>query len=393
MYNKGGRLEKRASKLKSKSDKLKSEIGTVQRKVNVGSPDSMGMQGVTEKTFSNPTDKQKRKGNRLNKRSARVAGRMKDGGAKKMMGGGMPNQSFLESSTPRMFEDGGLKDLRKKQRDERRVVKDKNKASRDLKRGVKKDVRKIIKSARKNTRGIVKKIKSNSRENIRDVKKDASPKIIKREKNSKSKNDNVIEKITPKGGTIDVKNNKPVIKALPKAETFGQAYARNRKAGKKVFTWKGKKYTTESKSEKSKRDGSAKMKSMIKKDDASIDADDAKTSETMNKEFLEDENRLEAERKAKAKAKEEKRKKAQTLEDSKRRRNSQERRSETTGAKKGTYTGVEGGNYSVDPDTGEVTETDAQKAERKRKAAEALRRRRSSYQVNKGGQKVYSKIG
>ena len=108
--------------------------------------------------------------------------------------------------------------------------------------------------------------------------------------------------------------------------TFGQAYRKNRDAGKKVFTWKGKKYTTESKSEKSKRDGSAKMKSMIKKDDASIDADDAKTSETMNKEFLEDENRLEAERKAKAKAKAEARKKAQTLEDSKRRRNSQERR-------------------------------------------------------------------
>jgi hypothetical protein len=35
-------------------------------------------------------------------------------------------------------------------------------------------------------------------------------------------------------------------------ETFKQAFARNRKAGAKTFTWKGKKYTTELASEKKK---------------------------------------------------------------------------------------------------------------------------------------------
>ena len=334
MYNKGGRLEKRASKLKSKSDKLKSEIGTVQRKVNVGSPDSMGMQGVTEKTFSNPTDKQKRKGNRLNKRSARVAGRMKDGGAKKMMGGGMPNQSFLESSTPRMFEDGGLKDLRKKQRDERRGLKSKNKTT-------KKSNKDIAKAARKGKRTAIKDIRKTSRTNIANVKDKASKVEVSKVATAKSdpfvvRNDKPIvtkkavsstsnKKANELTGSNETVTNKTVNKPVSEM-TFGQAYRKNRDAGKKVFTWKGKKYTTESKSEKSKRDGSAKMKGMIEKDDASIDASDAKTAETMNKEFLEDENRLEAERKAKAKAKEEERKKAQTLEDSKRRRNSQERR-------------------------------------------------------------------
>ncbi len=48
--------------------------------------------------------------------------------------------------------------------------------------------------------------------------------------------------------TVNKTVNKPVSEM-----TFGQAYRKNRDAGKKVFTYKGKKYTTESKSEKEKR--------------------------------------------------------------------------------------------------------------------------------------------
>jgi len=42
-------------------------------------------------------------------------------------------------------------------------------------------------------------------------------------------------------------------KTEEKKETFSQAYRRNRDAGEKTFMWNGKKYTTESKSEKAKR--------------------------------------------------------------------------------------------------------------------------------------------
>ena len=316
MYNKGGRLEKRAAKLKTKSDKLKSEIKTVKGRVNVGLPDSMGMQGVVEKNFPNPTDKQRRKGNRLNKRSARVAGRMKDGGAKpdyldmdgdgnkkesmksaiqskkgmggkrkmmykkggekkmmggkkKMMGGGMVNRSFLEPATPTMFEDGGLKDLRKKQREERRGLKSKNKAT-------KKSNKDVAKAARKGKRTAIKDIKKTSRTNIANVKDKASKVKASKVATAKSdpfvvRNDKpsnkpiVTKKVVPPtsnkkanelAGSNKTVTNKTVNKTVnkPVSEmTFGQAYRKNRDAGKKVFTYKGKKYTTESKSEKEKR--------------------------------------------------------------------------------------------------------------------------------------------
>ena len=38
-----------------------------------------------------------------------------------------------------------------------------------------------------------------------------------------------------------------------KKESFGEAYARNRRMGEKTFEWNGKKFTTESKEEKLKR--------------------------------------------------------------------------------------------------------------------------------------------
>ena len=38
-----------------------------------------------------------------------------------------------------------------------------------------------------------------------------------------------------------------------KAMTFGQAFSKNRKAGKKTFTYKGKKYTTQTKAEVSRK--------------------------------------------------------------------------------------------------------------------------------------------
>jgi hypothetical protein len=45
-----------------------------------------------------------------------------------------------------------------------------------------------------------------------------------------------------------------------KSETFSEAFARNRKKGKKPFTYKGKKYTTETKEEKAAKEKAAKPK-------------------------------------------------------------------------------------------------------------------------------------
>jgi len=46
----------------------------------------------------------------------------------------------------------------------------------------------------------------------------------------------------------------------PKEETFGEAFARNRKENKKTFTYKGKKYTTETAEEKAPKEKAAKPK-------------------------------------------------------------------------------------------------------------------------------------
>ena len=204
----------------------------------------------------------------------------KKGGAKKMMGGGMPNKSFLEPATPTMFEDGGLKDLRKKQREERRGLKSKNKAT-------KKSNKDIAKAARKGKRTAIRDIKKTSRTNIANVKDKASK--VKASKVATAKSDPFVVR-------NDRPSNKPIVtkKAVPSTSntkanelagsnktavsktenktvnkpvsemTYSQAYRKQRDANKKAgianygdpkgyFTYKGKKYNTESGSEKDKR--------------------------------------------------------------------------------------------------------------------------------------------
>ena len=301
----------------------------------------------------------------------------KKGGAKKMMGGGMPNKSFLEPATPTMFEDGGLKDLKKKQRGERKELKSKN-------RDTKKSNRAIVRTTRKNRRDTIKSIKNVSRGKIKDVRGKS-----KGSKMATAKTDPFVVRNEPTNKTTATKKTVPPTSnekanelaggnktAVSKTEaenkpaskmTYSQAYRKQRDANKKAgianygdpkgyFTYQGKKYNTESGSEKAKRTSVVKKTKPNKPTE--IKASDSKPNKVEEKKVIK-----------------------------------KKKDNNKTGKKKGTYTGVEGGNYSVDPDTGEITETDAQKAERKRKAAEALRRRRSSYSINKGGQKVYSKIG
>ena len=51
----------------------------------------------------------------------------------------------------------------------------------------------------------------------------------------------------------------------PKAKTFGQTFAANRKAGKATFTYKGKKYSTKTKSEVTKKATRSQSKAIKKK--------------------------------------------------------------------------------------------------------------------------------
>ena len=191
------------------------------------------------------------------------------GGKKKMMGGGMANQSFLEPATPTMFENGGLKDLRKKQRDERKGLKSKNKAT-------KKSNKDIAKAARKGTKTAIRDIRKTSRTDIANVKDKASKAKVSKVATAKSdpfvvRNDKpsnkpiVTKKAVPstsneKANELAGSNKTTVNKTKAKTEnkpvsemTFSQAYRKNRDAGKKVFTYKGKKYATESREEKAKR--------------------------------------------------------------------------------------------------------------------------------------------
>ncbi len=295
MYNKGGRLEKRAAKLKTKSDKLKSKIGTVKEKVNVGLPDSMGMQGVTEKTVSNPTDKQKQKLNRLSKRSEKVAGKMKKGtggymkaqsgmknapsgskgkGLRKLptevrnkmgykMNGGMKSD-FIEPATPRMFEDGGLK---RKDRQEKRVSNRLAKKTASGKKLGKKEsalkskrdlaaAKIAADAARKNIKKVTPKKKVSLPVDRRSgtlaggtsggsVLKKAAAKVNAQQKNlaARQRGESSMEK-----DTLARKNK------TGQYETFGSAFAKARAKAKKagnadggIFTYKGKKYNTKTK--------------------------------------------------------------------------------------------------------------------------------------------------
>ena len=73
----------------------------------------------------------------------------------------------------------------------------------------------------------------------------------------------------------------------PNKESFSQAYRKNRDAGKKYFTYKGREYTTESRSEKAEREQRGKTyaeenpkKTTESKATTSDDTSKAKTTES-----------------------------------------------------------------------------------------------------------------
>ena len=80
----------------------------------------------------------------------------------------------------------------------------------------------------------------------------------------------------PSDSTVAEDRRKEIAATAPKAEpkqTFGQAFAAARRAGKKNFTFNGKSYTTETRDDQ-KRAAAAKAK---KRDDADFAAEEARS--------------------------------------------------------------------------------------------------------------------
>jgi hypothetical protein len=66
----------------------------------------------------------------------------------------------------------------------------------------------------------------------------------------------------------------------PKKQTFGQAFAAARRAGKKTFTHNGKSFTTETKDDVKKRDDAKKRDAVKKRDDADFAKEAARDKTT-----------------------------------------------------------------------------------------------------------------
>ena len=225
-----------------------------------------------------------------------------------------PAASFIEPATEQPFEQssfvaqrGGMRKLRKEQREERKEIRKANRTDRKLTRQtakyVKKGYKKLRKakpfedgagpivemtraekrSDRKTSRKAGRIFKKQERTKRRDkIKEDRKENKLERrslrannaalrfhKKNTQKKE--VISKVnkmdTRKDDTKTVSSNTPVKKTTPivkkpvdnktnevkTKQTFSQAYRTNRDAGEKTFMHNGKKYTTESRSEKAAR--------------------------------------------------------------------------------------------------------------------------------------------
>ena len=240
--------------------------------------------------------------------------------------------SFLESPTPRMFEDGGMKDLRKKQREERKAKRAENRAARKTKRATKRNEREDKRAANKLERLQNRTARIEDRRAKKDAKREAkgqkligkmsttpaerraarkadreerrtnrrNKRLTKRADRQQKRADKTRGKIKKKE-TVTKLESKPVeklettttsepVKSTPVKEkklSFKEAFRKNRDAGKKTFMWNGKSYHTKTKSETEgiKIDGD--QKENMEKENPNLkkgdDAENASTSKTKNK--------------------------------------------------------------------------------------------------------------
>jgi len=245
----------------------------------------------------------------------------KKGGMKKMMGGGTPAQSFIEPPMERPFDSknefvaqsGGerMKDLRKKQREERKTARKNRRADRKADREA---VRTLKKSSRKSRNAkpfvdgagpIVEMSRGEKREDRRATNKaarafkkqerkarrtsrkemKAGQKAARKEQRGQNKIGRQ-EQVNKKLNTLNksesssvkpvIKKKDPVVKKEPvkkevkketkvKEQSFGDAFKTNRAAGKKEFTYKGKRYHTRTKEEEAAKNKKKPVKKTEKK--------------------------------------------------------------------------------------------------------------------------------
>jgi len=242
--------------------------------------------------------------------------KMKKGG-KRQMGGGAPAQSFIEPPMERPFDSknqfvaqsGGerMKTLKKDQREERKTarknrradrkadrqaVRDLKKSSRksrnakpfvdgagpivEMSRGEKREDRRATNKAARAFKKQERKARRTSRKELKAGQKSARQeqrgqnKIGREEQKNKKLNtlnkseSSSVKPVIKKKKTIDpkeagknagkiVKNVAKKVVEKSKEQSFGDAFKTNRAAGKKEFTWKGKRYHTRTKSEEAKK--------------------------------------------------------------------------------------------------------------------------------------------
>jgi len=241
----------------------------------------------------------------------------KKGGMKKMMGGGTPAQSFIEPPMERPFDSksefvaqsGGerMKDLRKKQREERKTARKNRRADRkadreavrtlkkssrkarkakpfkdgagpivEMSRGEKREDRRATNKAARAFKKQERKARRTSRKEMKAGQKSARQeqrgqnRIGREEQKNKKLNtlnkseSSSVKPVIKKKKTIDpkevkktagkiVKNVAKKVVEKSKEQSFGDAFKTNRAAGKKEFTWKGKRYHTRTKEEEAKK--------------------------------------------------------------------------------------------------------------------------------------------
>jgi len=177
---------------------------------------------------------------------------------------------FLEPSTPVLFEDGGAsedetrKEMRRRQREERKTARKKRRSTRKTRRLTKK-----INRRKEKTKKIEGKLETHTEKTL-TKKKEYAP-TTEGDKNT-----------PPKSATEtpDVKKDKKNSKSIDNM-SFSEAYRTQRDANKKAgikhygddsghFTWRGKEYSTESKSEQDKRKGKTKKKVVKKKEETPV---------------------------------------------------------------------------------------------------------------------------
>jgi hypothetical protein len=143
----------------------------------------------------------------------------------------------------------------------RKAVRTFKKQERQDRRGIRKTNRQEDRQERKDLRAENKAYRKGRKNRINTLAKSKFSKLNQTESSSGKTKPFIGPKDDPnKGKTKTVEKKKE-----EKKETFAQAYRRNRDAGKKTFMWNGKSYTTESKSEKQKRTAPVKEKSAFEK--------------------------------------------------------------------------------------------------------------------------------